>query len=71
MAKFYPGDIVIAFDTVVAEVVCYKDNGEVMVKRHDGISGPAWDGTEYQGLWMYPEHLLELTREGFSSLENE
>lgn len=71
MAKFYPGDIVIAFDKVVAKVVCYKNNREVMVKRYDGRIGPAWAGTKYQGLWMYPEHLLELIREGFSSLENE
>lgn len=71
MAKFYPGDIVRAFETVVAEVICYNNEGIVMLKRHDGRRGPAFDGTKYQGLWAYPERVLEIVRETHRSLENE
>lgn len=40
----------------------------VMVKRDDGVAGPAWNDSIYEGLWWYPTSLLEIVEP--VSLEN-
>lgn len=52
-------------------VMAFNDIGGekgVMVKRDDGVAGPAWNDSIYKGLWWYPTSFLEIVEP--VSLEN-
>lgn len=52
-------------------VMAFKDirgTEGIMVKRDDGIAGPAWDGSIYEGYCWYPASFLEIVEP--VSLEN-
>lgn len=52
-------------------VMAFEDIGGekgVMVKRDDGVAGPAWNDSIYKGQWWYPANFLEIIEP--VSLEN-
>lgn len=48
------GDLVrwLSVEGIVKFIVDGGDNA--FIKRHDGHSGQAWEGTVYEGLWQIP-----------------
>lgn len=67
---FNPGDR-IGFFGLCGEFVRYHaTHGCMMIKREDGLGGPAWEGTEYEGLWAVDKENCILIESVPVSLEN-
>lgn len=71
MNEFNVGDVVEFFGKVGTVEGLHVD-GDLMVRRVDGVAGPAWEGTKWEGLWCFPasKNFTHLIRQSNPPLEN-